>query len=85
MIEKSKPSNDEASIQSLACELITASQLADLLNISERTLYRLKSSGQLPRPIHLGGSVRWRLTDIRDWIDKGCPVPQFESEARATS
>ncbi|MDZ4852068.1 MAG: helix-turn-helix domain-containing protein [Pirellulaceae bacterium] len=60
---------------SIPCELITATQLADLLSISERTLYRLKSTGRLPSPLTLGGSVRWRLTDVRDWIAKGCPSP----------
>jgi prophage regulatory protein len=59
----------------LANELISASQLADLLSISERTLYRLKSIGQLPSPIVLGGSVRWRLAEIREWIAQGCPKP----------
>ncbi len=57
------------------CELITAVQLAEMLNISERTLYRLKSSHQLPKPISLGGSVRWRISDIRNWIAEGCLPP----------
>ena len=60
---------------SIPCELITAVQLADLLSISERTLYRLKSTGQLPKPISLGGSVRWRLSEVRSWIAQGCPKP----------
>ncbi len=62
-----------ASKPAMPCELITANQLADLLNISERTLYRLKSTGVIPKPISLGGSVRWRLTEIRTWIEQGCP------------
>ncbi len=57
----------------IECELINANQFAELLNISERTLYRLKSTEQLPEPIQLGGSVRWRLAEIRRWIEKGCP------------
>jgi excisionase family DNA binding protein len=56
-------------------ELVNARELAKLLSISERTLYRLKSTGELPAPIVLGGSVRWRLTEIRHWIGKGCPRP----------
>ncbi len=59
--------------RTVECELINANQLAELLNISERTLYRLKSIGQLPVPIVLGGSVRWRLSEIRQWIEMGCP------------
>ena len=66
-------SNDSKA--SIPCELITAVQLADLLSISERTLYRLKSTGQLPKPISLGGSVRWRLAEVRSWIAEGCPKP----------
>ena len=66
---------DGANKPRLANELISASQLADLLSVSERTLYRLKSIGQLPLPIVLGGSVRWRLTEIREWIAQGCPKP----------
>jgi len=61
-----------ASKPAMTCELITANQLAKLLNISERTLYRHKSVGVIPKPISLGGSVRWRLAEIRDWIAKGC-------------
>jgi predicted DNA-binding transcriptional regulator AlpA len=56
--------------------LINATQLAKLLGISERSLYRLKSTGQLPEPISLGGSVRWNLAQVRIWIDQGCPVPR---------
>lgn len=61
--------------QRMACELLTAVQLAELLNISERTLYRLKSRGSLPAPIQLGGSIRWRRTEILQWVADGCPPP----------
>ena len=57
----------------LSAELITARDFARMLAISERTLYRLKSTGELPMPVILGGSVRWRLHEIRDWILEGCP------------
>ena len=42
---------------SIGRELITANEFAELLSVSERTLYRLKSIGQLPAPIVLGGSA----------------------------
>ena len=41
--------------------LISATELADLLQISTRTLWRLRSAGKLVEPIKLGGSTRWRL------------------------
>jgi len=53
--------------------LIAAADLARLLNVSTRTLWRLRSAGQLPQPVRLGGVVRWRLEEIRQWIGAGCP------------
>ena len=52
--------------------LITASKLAALLEISTRTLWRLRSAGRLPEPVRLGGAVRWRREDIQNWIAGGC-------------
>jgi len=53
--------------------LISAEQLAELLQISTRTLWRLLSTGKLVTPVHLGGSTRWRLEQVQNWIEKGCP------------
>ena len=52
--------------------LITARKLAQLLEVSTRTLWRLRSAGQLPEPVRLGGAVRWRLDEVRKWIAGGC-------------
>jgi excisionase family DNA binding protein len=54
--------------------LITARQLADKLQISTRTLWRMLSAKRLPAPIRLGGIVRWRSDEIEEWISSGCPV-----------
>jgi predicted DNA-binding transcriptional regulator AlpA len=56
--------------------LITAAEFARLLQISTRTLWRLRSAGELPEPVRFGGAVRWRLEEIRKWIGDGCPLPQ---------
>jgi excisionase family DNA binding protein len=54
--------------------LIAADQLADMLDVSTRTVWRLLSAGRLIQPIRIGGSVRWRLNEVREWIAKGCPA-----------
>jgi excisionase family DNA binding protein len=54
-------------------KLLTADQLAKLLNISIRTLWRLRAGGKLPAPVRLGGSVRWRPVEIEAWLAAGCP------------
>jgi excisionase family DNA binding protein len=55
--------------------LVRAAELARMLNISLRTLWRLNSAGRLPRPLRLGTSVRWRLDEVNQWISAGCPPP----------
>lgn len=53
--------------------LIPASEVARLLGISKRTLWRLLSAGKLPAPVRLGNNVRWRLDEVEHWISQGCP------------
>lgn len=54
--------------------LITADDLAAMLKVSTRTLWRLLAKGELPEPVRIGGSTRWRLDDVQQWIDGGCPA-----------
>jgi predicted DNA-binding transcriptional regulator AlpA len=51
-------------------ELIGKPELATLLGISTRTLDRLRSKGEVPRAVKIGGSVRWRLRDVRVFLDR---------------
>lgn len=55
--------------------LIASEEVARLLGISERTLWRLLSAGKVPRPVRIGRNTRWRLTEVTGWIEKGCPEP----------
>ena len=57
--------------------LISAEELATLMQVSERTLWRLLSAGKVPQPVRIGRNTRWRLAEIRDWIEKGCPEPLY--------
>lgn len=52
--------------------LLSAAKLAQALDISIRTLWRLRAAGKLPAPIRLNGSVRWRRSEIESWIAAGC-------------
>ncbi len=65
--------------------LIPAAEVARMLQVSARTLWRLRSAGQLPAPVRLGGTVRWRLDEVRKWIAEGCRVPTGgDNERRRT-
>lgn len=62
--------------------LLSAETLAKRLEISLRTLWRLRSGGKLPPPIRLGGAVRWRTADIDAWVAAGCPQLPSKDETR---
>jgi predicted DNA-binding transcriptional regulator AlpA len=55
--------------------LLTVDDLAALLKVSPRTIWRMRSCCQLPKPVKVGGGVRWRQSDIESWIAQGCPMP----------
>ncbi len=57
-------------------QLLTITDVAEILKISQRSIWRLVASGKLVAPLRVGGSIRWKREDIRDWIDSGCePKP----------
>jgi prophage regulatory protein len=58
-----------------APQLVTAEELAGMLAVSTRTLWRLLSAGKLIEPVRIGGSTRWRLQEVQEWISEGCPEP----------
>ena len=55
---------------------VDANRLAELLELSVRTIRRLDSAGKLPRPVRIGGAVRWSVSEITHWLDAGCPDRQ---------
>lgn len=59
--------------------LLTVDQLAELLGVSPRHVYRLANRKLLPKPVKLGHSVRFNRSVIDRWLDAGCPpMDQFE-------
>ncbi len=55
---------------------VCARELAEMLGISLRQTWRLNSAGRLPRPIRLGGSVRWNRAEVQQWFETACPDRQ---------
>ena len=51
--------------------------LAALLSISRSQTYRLERNQGLPSPTRFGKTVRWRVSEIQDWLSAGattsCP------------
>ena len=53
--------------------LLTVQQVAKLLQVSPRSVWRLRSAGEIPEPVKIGGAVRWIGEEIHRWIASGCP------------
>ena len=53
--------------------LLTVTDLAQRLNVSRRTLYRMLDSGQLCKPITLRGAKRFDPNVVDQWIAAGAP------------
>jgi predicted DNA-binding transcriptional regulator AlpA len=54
-------------------ELLTAAESAEVAGVAKRSWWRYVSSGKAPAPVRLGGAVRWRRSELAEWIQAGCP------------
>lgn len=50
-------------------QLLTLSELAELLNFSPKTLYQWRYRGEGPPALILGGRVRYRREDVESWLE----------------
>jgi predicted DNA-binding transcriptional regulator AlpA len=66
-------------------ELLTTKQAAWLAGVGERTWWAWSRSGLAPRPISIGygarPAVRYRRSDLLQWIQDGCPRTDNEKGA----
>ena len=52
--------------------LITKADLAELLRVDRRTIDRMRSRGELPKPaLFIGRAPRWTAVAVNDWIEGG--------------
>ena len=70
-------------IEKQNCSLISCAELASMLSLSTRTTWRLLSSNKIPRPVSVGGSKRWRMSDIVLFLDCKCDMAVFQARKDA--
>ena len=56
-------------------KLLTVNDVAKLLKLSTRSVWRLVKAKTIVEPIRIGGSIRWRPSDVATWI---ASIPQSE-------
>lgn len=63
---------------------INAKTFGQRLALSKRQIFRLNSCGRIPAPVKIGGSVRWRISDVELWLEWNCPDRKtFEARKEA--
>lgn len=60
-------------------ELLTAREVAQILRISERSVWRLVSEKKLPGPLHVGGAARWSAPEIEQWLQQAAQIRDARS------
>lgn len=51
--------------------VVSVREVAELLGVNPRTVWRLAQTGDIPAPIRLSERVvRWRLSDLREHLDR---------------
>ncbi len=51
--------------------LLKVGDVADILNVSTRQVWRLRDSGKIPKPLNIGRCcLRWDADDLNRWIEE---------------
>lgn len=62
---------DEIKNRMAEVALVSVREVAELLGVNARTVWRMAQTGDIPAPIRLSGRVvRWRLSDLREHFDR---------------
>lgn len=70
-------------LQALA---LSPKDAAAVLGISRAQLWKLHASGKIPLPVRLGTKApRWRVDELRAWVNAGCPDRQTWQRMREGS
>ena len=72
--EHESKSNGREHFEAQASLMLRVDEVAEMLSVSERSVWRLRSRGQLPASVRLGSSIRWRRAEILAWVGAGCPT-----------
>lgn len=59
----------EAHVTTMTSTLLDTTQFAAILGCDPRTLRRWIREAEVPAPIRIGGTLRWRRKDVDAWLE----------------
>lgn len=63
---------------------VSAETLAQLLDVSETTIWEWTRKGVLPRPVKIGGSTRWQWSEVERRMKPGSTAEDDDPILRAS-
>jgi predicted DNA-binding transcriptional regulator AlpA len=76
---------DHGSAEAITPLLVDIVALSKLLQRSVASLHRDDVEGRLPEGLKIGGSKRWRYSEIVAWIESGAPNRQTWARMRSNA
>ena len=67
------PGNQARVCSDVPSAMWDVTDVARVLKCSPHHVRRLVQAERMPAPVKLGQLVRWRATELRDWVRAGCP------------
>ncbi|WP_231917826.1 helix-turn-helix domain-containing protein [Microbacterium pygmaeum] len=49
--------------------MLTTSELADYLGVHAQAIYDLRAAGRGPAGLRVGREIRYRISDVKRWLD----------------
>lgn len=55
------------------CLLLDIDGMAEFLGIPTKAVRQMTWTTRLPIPFRLGGTLRWNIIRLLEWVEAGCP------------
>lgn len=65
--------------------LLTATEVAEILKVHTSTVFRWARTGEMPKPLHIKRSTRWKKSDIDNFLSGNAPTPPTRIRPRAVA
>ncbi|QVL33220.1 helix-turn-helix domain-containing protein [Telmatocola sphagniphila] len=56
--------------------MVDVKGVAEILKCHWRHVLLMANTGKMPKGIHIGRMRRWRVSEIHNWIERGCKPVQ---------
>lgn len=60
--------------------LVTIAELAEYLGVPVKTIYEWRQTGRGPIGVRIGRHVKFRLSDVKEWVDGQCDLPSSRAQ-----